>query len=658
MKAVGTFTVANDPGPADVVLTKSGFDWRAQGFLPGQTVTIYDYTGGTKGAVLSTFKVLAITDDNPLDTFDNTELRLDQLTGAAFALGNRLVRLEAADDPVMVTLPVTFFGTPDIEGSDINEGGGTITRVGGDWDADGFEKGQLLLVDGLEGTWRIIDVTATVMTVRGTKESDGPGRMLPNVNGVQTLSVAGLHGGLTVIHGGGDFARELAPELNLGANFIERRDGLDWQDDDYAVGNFVTIEGLAGVWQITGFAQVPLANLSADIITNPFKGAGTNGRMLLAGSPIAAAVNVQHQVAVVEPFKAEAIGTMSITTSNLEVDPSNYSTITRAAGNWVTDGFYLGQIVYVSGLAGGFTVSNLTATAMRLQNVALTPQSGVVLDVFGYDLRGPGARATGLVRMGGDTITVGHSETATFSVNVDAGHNWLTRTDAAWDPDFYRVGQQIQIAGVDATFSISKISDSDGISLNGNDHKRLELTRTAGGGTLTAGTSTKTLYFAGIAGPDSPLVVYGDTSQDGVWYSGHPYDVLGYDFGEKPFDPFPTLPDGENEDDEWVFALANPYDYAGQRHHRRARPVRRRLGRPSADRRLHGLRRRGQRPDHRQPGRRPPGRRLGRRRRSAACAASTTSTATPASTSNVLTRALTISTVDASPRPTLDPTTS
>ena len=32
----------------------------------------------------------------------------------------------------------------------------------------------------------------------------------------------------------------------------------------------------------------------------------------------------------------------------------------------------------------------------------------------------------------------------------------------------------------------------------------------------------------GGAGPDSPLVVYGDTSQDGVWYSGfHHDDVLG-----------------------------------------------------------------------------------------------------------------------------------
>ena len=71
------------------------------------------------------------------------------------------------------------------------------------------------------------------------------------------------------------------------------------------------------------------------------------------------------------------------------------------------------------------------------------------------------------------------------------------------------------------------------------------------------------ITVTGGAGPDSPLVVYGDTSQDGIWYSGHPYDVLGYEFGDKPYDPFPNLPDGDNEDDEFVFPLANPYTYAG-----------------------------------------------------------------------------------------------
>jgi Ca2+-binding RTX toxin-like protein len=164
-------------------------------------------------------------------------------------------------------------------------------------------------------------------------------------------------------------------------------------------------------------------------------------------------------VHVSEALRTEVTQSMNVATSSL----------TRSAGTWAADGFYVGQQVWISGLAGPFTVSALAGAVMSLQNTALTPHSGVVLTVFGFD-----STRDGGVRIGGDHITI-----------------------------------------------------------------------------------------SGGAGPDSPLVVYGDTSQDGVWYSGHPYDVLGMEFGDKPFDPFPNLPDGENEDDEWVFPLANPYTYAG-----------------------------------------------------------------------------------------------
>ncbi|HYC45994.1 MAG TPA: hypothetical protein VED01_10995 [Burkholderiales bacterium] len=475
VKGTGTFEAAApgaDPrfdADTDVVLSKAAWDWRAQGFLPGQKVTVFDYAGNTKGAVLGTFEVVAISDDDPLDTFNNTELQLQQLTGAALPLGERLVRIEAEDDLVVVTLPVTLAGTDDNAATDVDEEGGTITRVGGSWADDGFEKGQLLLIDGMPGSWRITDVTATVLSVRGNKLPDGASQ--------RTLSVAGTHGGLTVVHGGGNFALELEPDINLGSNFVERRDGLDWQDDGYAVGQFITIEGLSGVWQIAGFDDAALASLSADIVSNPFEGAGTNSRMVLTGAPIGAQTNVvATAISVVDAKRVEADGAMSIATVQADESTfeSAYSEITRASGNWIADGFYVGQQVYVSGLAGAFTVSNLTATGMRLQNVALTPVANADLTVFGYDTRGAGVRATGTTRMGGDTITV-----------------------------------------------------------------------------------------TGGAGPDSPLVVYGDTSQDGVWYSGVAGDVRGYEFGNKPFDPFTHLPDGDNENDEWVFALADAYDNAG-----------------------------------------------------------------------------------------------
>ncbi len=66
-----------------------------------------------------------------------------------------------------------------------------------------------------------------------------------------------------------------------------------------------------------------------------------------------------------------------------------------------------------------------------------------------------------------------------------------------------------------------------------------------------------------LGGPDSPLVIHGDTSQDGVWYSGDPATVDGRIFGDKPFDPFYDVPVDENEDSRFVFPVANVYRNAG-----------------------------------------------------------------------------------------------
>jgi Ca2+-binding RTX toxin-like protein len=55
------------------------------------------------------------------------------------------------------------------------------------------------------------------------------------------------------------------------------------------------------------------------------------------------------------------------------------------------------------------------------------------------------------------------------------------------------------------------------------------------------------------------LVIYGDTSQDGIWYSGDPATVEGKEFGPKPFDKLAKF----DEDQVWEFTLANPFRNAG-----------------------------------------------------------------------------------------------
>ena len=64
----------------------------------------------------------------------------------------------------------------------------------------------------------------------------------------------------------------------------------------------------------------------------------------------------------------------------------------------------------------------------------------------------------------------------------------------------------------------------------------------------------------GGAGPDSPLVIFGDSSQNGAWYQGTPGQIITGDFGLKPFPNQIGLP---SQDRDFRFPLANPYAYAG-----------------------------------------------------------------------------------------------
>src|SRR5207248_2937658 len=79
------------------------------------------------------------------------------------------------------------------------------------------------------------------------------------------------------------------------------------------------------------------------------------------------------------------------------------------------------------------------------------------------------------------------------------------------------------------------------------------------GPALTPGANVAaTIALAGGGGPDSPLVVYGDTSQDGIWYSGFNDKLTQRVFGPKPF---PHMVG--NGTPIYIFPVANQYRFAG-----------------------------------------------------------------------------------------------
>ena len=112
---------------------------------------------------------------------------------------------------------------------------------------------------------------------------------------------------------------------------------------------------------------------------------------------------------------------------------------------------------------------------------------------------------------------------------------------------------------------------------------------------------------AGSPGPSSPLAIFGDTSQDGIWYSSDPSQQSGHLFGPKP-----TIEPVGNAA-KYVFPLAQPFQYSGN-DFLDASALDAGLASadlPSVGVTVYGGRRR--RRDLRQPGRRLPGRRIGRR---------------------------------------------
>jgi hypothetical protein len=512
---VGLRPTVSDPnapaGATHRLARPTPFDWKAQGFLIGQTVTITGMTGQ--------FLVIGFGDDDPSDTTDNTVMYLKLVSGAA-GVGVALRTVTASDVPVTVTIPVTIVGGP---------AGGTVTRSSGSWIADGFVVGQLVRIANIAGQWRLVALTATTLTL-------DRGDVLPSVAAPtsQNVFVPGPHGGLTAVHGGGNTPIQTVFEMTRtaptpaqasaytgAALVLTRLDGLNWAFNGLLPGSgyyagdpylhayqHVQLAGENFTRMILGFADLPFAQCP---YADAFPGCGKGSIMILGGpnvtwlAPVVPAAlplgtGLTTDVRVAQPLKIEVTTPVQVRTSSL----------TRTdAVSWASAGFKVGMQVRISGFAGPFTISALSGNVMTFANVAWTPSMHL--------------NAAGVVVWDAVSLTLTAWDEYRQSDGIRIGGDIITVCNRAADSLLFKIAAQ-----------------PDGMV---DDPVRCDATHTAG--------------------PGSPLVVYGDTSQDGVWYSGTPGDNLGMEFGPKPFDPFTHIPDGENEDDEWVFGLANPYDHSG-----------------------------------------------------------------------------------------------
>jgi Ca2+-binding RTX toxin-like protein len=93
-----------------------------------------------------------------------------------------------------------------------------------------------------------------------------------------------IHGGLTVVHGGGNSLLQVTGSFDVDSDRIVRRDGLSWQAAGFVIGQAVTVPG-GGTRVIAGFAD---------------SGYGAGSALLLAGDPLVQGQAVAGTVGVID----------------------------------------------------------------------------------------------------------------------------------------------------------------------------------------------------------------------------------------------------------------------------------------------------------------------------------------------------------------------
>ncbi len=357
----------------------------------------------------------------------------------------------------------------------------------------------------------------------------------PDFNPVTNLpGRAAAHGGLTTVHGGGN--QLLSEGLQAPATFdvastavgggLVRRDGFSWQADGFAVGDQVTVQigGFSGSYTVIGFATGAYGSGDTILLAG--------GPSLTAGTGVTAVVTVSDALAVTGTFDL-----VTQPTFDANGNPISGNEILRNDGvSWQSAGFTYGQQVYISGIG----LRNIVA----FDNSSYGDGSGLIVD---------GAAFTTALHVSGTvSVTSRYRVSGAFSSTASS----ITLASGTFAASGLAPGMSVAISGVTGTRTIATVSGNK-ITLTGGAIPATltggliaaakiggdTLTVTGGASTLAAGgpgTDTCTLDYTTCT--PSPLVLYGDTSQDGLWYGGDPSGITLHDFGPKPMPHDAALP--------------------------------------------------------------------------------------------------------------------
>ncbi len=203
---------------------------------------------------------------------------------------------------------------------------GQLTRRdGGSFAGAGFAVGQQVTVmgGGLDGSYTVAGFANSVY---------GPGStlLLTNASGLAGTNVAAT---LSV----SDYL-QVTGMFDLSTGRITRRDGLPWWSLGFDYAQQVSIDGLSGLWTITGFDNSTYGD----------------GSTLLVSGPALAATNFASTVAVTSRLRAA--GTFNRTAT----------TVTFTAGTTVGSGLTVGTPVAITGVSGIRTIAAISPDGLTL----------------------------------------------------------------------------------------------------------------------------------------------------------------------------------------------------------------------------------------------------------------------------------------------------
>ena len=474
---------------------------------------------------------------------------------------------------------------PRFQGSVVfDAAGATITRTdGGSFLQQGFVSGQLIQVSGSgvndtsTGRYYLIGAVGDqTISLSGAAPLYAPKNLMnlvaPHVS-INLVSINGLFNG----------------DVTFGAETITRSDGGSFIAEGFHVGQLIRIEGGSGVTNATGANEAyKIDRLTDSSITLTASarlksGAGVGLRIVQAAAAVAFDASNWFQ-----PVTITVRDDVSFTN-----DPAAASIMSFSARAHLLND--LGGPLQIEGGSTGEDLSLIQAVILpgeantALPGVSPQPPENQQIDVLNvYDDSSrqdkvgslSATRLTGLGLAGPLSFPgAAGSDPTTVPGGISFGKTVLDANPLS--PTFGKLVTSETISSIER-LNILLGQGNDAFTINDTLHTdpadpatRGVLTVVEGGGNspLTDAQAQPILdanqrpiiggdhiTVMGGAGSESPLVIFGDASQNGVWHQGAPGRVAAGDFGLRPFPNQIGLP---ARDRDFRFPLANAFAYAG-----------------------------------------------------------------------------------------------